>query len=260
MERDPQRWIRALRHSHDRLTALAGPLGPVEVDAASRARGWSIAQVLSHLGSQAEIFTGFLDAALAQREPPAQDTFPPIWEAWNSRTPPAQVADSVTANEAFVRRLELLSDAELESIQLSLFGMEVDAVRLLQMRLSEHALHTWDVAAALDPTAQVAADAVELLVDSLPGLAQRVGKADGHNVRIRIVTVDPVRDVVLVVDDGVHIEARVDDGPVDGTLRLPAEALVLLVYGRLDPSLTRPVELEAGGLTLDDIRAVFPGL
>jgi uncharacterized protein (TIGR03083 family) len=259
VELDPHRWITALRNSHDRLRALVEPLGPDDLDAPSRASGWSIAQVLSHLGSQAEIFTGFLDAALAQREPPPPDTFPPIWEAWNARTPQEQVADSVTANEAFVGRLESLSDAELDAIQLSLFGMEVDAVRLLQMRLSEHALHTWDVAAALDPTAEVAADAVELLIDTLPGLAQRVGKAHGGAMRIRIVTVDPARDLILVVGDGVGLEPW-EEGPVDGTVRLPAEALVLLVYGRLDPSLTRPIELEAGSLTLDNIRAVFPGL
>ena len=158
VERDPHRWIRALRNSQDRLTALVEPLGPDQVGAASRAGGWSIAQVLSHLGSQAEIFGGFLDAGLAQSEPPAPDTFPPIWEAWDARTPPAQVADSVTANEAFVRRLESLSDTQLDTIELSLFGMEVDAVRLLQMRLSEHAVHTWDVEGALDATAAVSAD------------------------------------------------------------------------------------------------------
>ena len=144
-----------------------------------------------------------------------------------------------------MRRLEALPDTQLDAIDLSLFGMEVDAVRLLQMRLSEHALHTWDVAAALDPRAQLSADAVELLVDTMPALAPRVGKAPGDAMRIRIATVDPPRDLLLVVKDGVRLEPG-EDGPVDGTLRLSAEALVRLVSGRLDPAPAQGVELEAG--------------
>jgi hypothetical protein len=39
---------------------------------------------------------------------------------------------------------------------------------------------------------------------------------------------------------------------------LPAEAFVRLVYGRLDPDHTPPVE--TGGDELDALRKVFPGL
>jgi hypothetical protein len=40
-------------------------------------------------------------------------------------------------------------------------------------------------------------------------------------------------------------------------LRLPAEALVRLVYGRLDPAHTPPVETR--GVDLDELRRLFPG-
>ena len=56
METSPDPWIGALRHSHDRLQALVGPLDPGQLEQGSYASEWSIAQVLSHLGSQAEIF------------------------------------------------------------------------------------------------------------------------------------------------------------------------------------------------------------
>ena len=42
----------------------------------------------------------------------------------------------------------------------------------------------------------------------------------------------------------------------DAELVLPAEAFVRLVYGRLDPGHTPPVE---GDADLDELRAVFPG-
>jgi len=40
-------------------------------------------------------------------------------------------------------------------------------------------------------------------------------------------------------------------------LRLPAEALVRLVYGRLDPAHTPA--LEARGVDVDELRRIFPG-
>ena len=48
--------------------------------------------------------------------------------------------------------------------------------------------------------------------------------------------------------------------PVDGTLELSAEQLVLLVYGRLDPARAASVKLDSEATSLDDLRAVFPGL
>jgi hypothetical protein len=47
-----------------------------------------------------------------------------------------------------------------------------------------------------------------------------------------------------------------EDGPPD--LRLPAEAFIRLVYGRLDSAHTPPVE--TGSTHLDELRRLFPGL
>src|SRR5258707_1070265 len=102
METSPAPWIEALRHSHERLRAVAGPLGPDELQRQSYASDWSIAQVLSHLGSQAEIFGLFLDAGLSGQDPPGPEAFPPIWEAWNAKSPQDQAADALPA-EAFIR-------------------------------------------------------------------------------------------------------------------------------------------------------------
>jgi len=63
MELSPDRWISALRHSHNRLRAAVEPLSPDQLGRPSYASEWSIAQVLSHLGSQADelrpLFPGF---------------------------------------------------------------------------------------------------------------------------------------------------------------------------------------------------------
>jgi uncharacterized protein (TIGR03083 family) len=231
---------------------------PDGVETKSQASDWTVAQVLSHLGSQAEIFSGILDAALDGTDLPGPEAFPPVWDAWNSRTPVDQVVDSLAANAAFLERVEDLSDAQLKALRFAMFGMDLDVVGFLRMRLSEYALHSWDVAAALDPGATVSGDAVALLIDTLPDMASRVGKPQDVPFRLRVVTSDPDRDLALLVDDAVRLE-KADGESSDAVLRLPAEAFVRLVYGRLDDAHTPRLQLDGDGPTLDQLRSVFPG-
>jgi uncharacterized protein (TIGR03083 family) len=259
METDPDRWIAAVRHSHDALRALAGPLTAEQLQQRSYDSEWSIAQVLSHLCSQAEVFGLWLEAGLTGQEPPGQEVFGPIWEAWNARSPQAQAADSLHANEALVERLESLDDGQRERFRLLLFGMDLDIAGLARMRLSEHAVHSWDVAVALDPSATVAPEAVGLLVDTLGQLAGWTGKPDGTKRQVHVSASDPQRHFTLGTGEAVTLEPsaagdREEAGP---ELRLPAEALIRLVYGRLDPAHTPPVETR--GVDLDELRRLFPG-
>jgi hypothetical protein len=73
-----------------------------------------------------------------------------------------------------------------------------------------------------------------------------------------MVTADPTRDFILGVDDSVQITAGEDD-KTDGVVRLPAETMVRLVYGRIRPGDAAEIEVE-GDASLDRLRAVFPGL
>jgi len=259
METDSARWIDAVRHSHDELRALAGPLTPDQLQQRSYDSDWSIAQVLSHLGSQAEVFGLWLGAGLTGQDPPGRDAFAPIWEAWNTRTPQAQAADSLQVNEALVGRLESLDDGERERFRLQMFGMDLDIAGLARMRLSEHAIHSWDVAVALDPSATVAPEAVGLLIDTIGQLAARSGQPDGTKRRVHVSASDPQRHFTLETGDTVTLEpSTADEREEDGAeLRLPAEALIRLVYGRLDPAHMPPVE--ARGVDLDELRQIFPG-
>jgi len=259
MDSDPGRWISVLRTSNDRLASVATPLSTAELNGPSYDREWSIAQVLSHLGSQTEIFSISLDAALEGRDPPGFEAFQPIWDAWNTRSADAQAADCLQDNEAFVGRLEALSDEQLASMHASLFGMEFDAVGVFRMKLGEHAVHTWDVAVAVDPSAEVASDAVDLLIDGLGELAARVPKPDVQPMRVRVRTAGPDRDLLLSVADNVTLEDWAAGQEVDGVVSLPAAAFLRLVYGRLDEAHTPAVEVDGPSGTLDDLRRVFPG-
>jgi len=255
METSPDPWIGALRHSHDRLQALVEPLDLASLEQRSYASEWSIAQVLSHLGSGADIFALFLEAGLAGQDPPGRDAFVPVWNAWNAKDPQAQATDGLRADEAAVERFESL-DPDQRRLRLQVFGMDVDLIGLARMRVSEHAVHTWDVAVALDSSATVAPEAVGLLVDMVGQLAARSAKPDGKQRRIRVSTTDPERHFVLETGEAVSLtESDGEEGLPE--LRLPAEALVRLVYGRLGPHHTPPVE--ADGVDLDELRQLFPG-
>lgn len=132
----------------------------------AHAPGRPIAQVLSHLGSQAEIFGLFLDTAFTGAEPPAPDHFPAIWSVWDAKSPDDQARDGLAADRAFRERVE-----------------------------------------AMPP------------------------------------------------DDGVRLET--DETASGDAVALPAEALVRLVYGRLDPAHTPPID--AAPTALKRLRATFPG-
>jgi len=203
------------------------------------------------------MFGMMLSAGLSGEEPPGQDAFPPIWEAWNARAPEAQARDSVAANEALVGRLETLDPEQTRSFHVSAFRRELDLAGLLQLRLSEHAIHAWDIEVSFSPGATVLPGAVELLVDYLPAMAARVGKPNQKATTLQVLTSEPERRFALVTD-GVRLEPW-SEQTASGTLRIPAEALLRLVYGRLDPAHTPALELDAPDGSLDDLRATFPG-
>ncbi len=252
---DSSAWIKAVRSSHDRLTALLVPLTSAELAAPSYAAEWSIADVASHLGSQAEIFGRFLDAGLANEPSPGGEAFGPIWDRWNALPPEQQVQESIEANEAFVARLEALSTDQRQSFELEAFGGRQDLAGALSYRLSEHAMHTWDVAVALDPGALLSADAVELLIDTvLDRTARRTGKPAEGMEPVAVTTTEPDRTFTLTVTPEVTFAPGND--VAGDPLSLPAEALLRLVYGRLDPEHT-PAGADDPRLT--PLRAVFPG-
>jgi uncharacterized protein (TIGR03083 family) len=255
LETSPGPWIEAVRHSHDRLRAVAGPLGPGQLQQPSYAAKWSIAQVLSHLGSQAEVFGLLLDAGLSGQDPPGQEAFIAIWQTWDAKNAQAQAADALRADQTITERFESLDAGHRERLRLKMFGTDLDTAGLARMRLGEHAIHTWDIEVALDPAATVAYDAVDLIIDALEHLAARAGKPGGTARRWQVSTTDPVRHFTLAAEETVTLAAGREEGLP--TVAMPAEAFVRLVYGRLDPAHTPP--LQGPGADLDELRQLFPG-
>jgi uncharacterized protein (TIGR03083 family) len=261
---DPRTWIATLRESYDQLDGLVRPLTPEQVRGQSYDTEWSIAQVLSHLGSGAEISLLMLPGALGESEPVGRDAFPAVWEVWNAKSPDEQAADGLTSDDMHVQALEALTDEQLAAVDMDFFGMmRLDAVGMVRMRLSEHVMHTWDVAVMAEPTATLQADAAALLIDNVPQFtAPRLGKPLGEPFSVRITTTDPDRDYLLTSGESVTMTDWPGEGAVgsDGVphVRMPAEALLRLAYGRLDAAHT-PSSVSADPDTLARLRTMFPG-
>ena len=261
MSSDPRTWIATLRESHDRLAGLVEPMTPEQVRAQSYCADWSNAQVLSHLGSGAEISLLMLPGALGQAEPVGNEAFPPVWDKWNAKSPDEQAADALESDDRQVRTLEELTDEQLAAARLDFFGMQLDAVGIVRLRLGEHVLHTWDLAVMADPAATVQPDAVELLIDNVPQfLAPRLGKPLPEPFAVRITTTSPDRDYLLTSGESITMADWPADGGPDGVpqVTMPAEALLRLSYGRLDQAHT-PGSVAGDPDVLDKLRAIFPG-
>jgi uncharacterized protein (TIGR03083 family) len=261
MESSARMWIAALRGSQQRLAALVGSLIPEQLHAPSYDAGWTIAQVLAHIGAQAEIAQHALAAALSGREPFGLDGFRAIRAIWNARDPGQQAVECLVNDREHVRRLEQVTDEQLAGIRLKVIGTEYDAVGMVWLRLGEHALHSWDIAVSLDPAAVVAPQSVALLVDWVPQVAACGGKPPGVPYRVGVQTTDPERGFLLDVAETISVSAAAGGAAVEGipALQMPAEALLRLVYGRLDPGHTPPVQVLSRGVELDLLRQTFPG-
>jgi uncharacterized protein (TIGR03083 family) len=259
--------LTALTASHERLVPLLRGLDDEAVNGPSYASEWTIAQVASHLGSGAQIFGLMVEAGQAGQAAPGGDTFPKIWDAWNAKSGPEQARDALRADAEFLDRFSKLTGEQVETWRLDMFGTVRSLSGLLQMRLAEHALHTWDIEVALDPTATLADDAAGLVLDNLGFLVSHVGKGSPEPRRIAVTTTSPHRSLLLELSTEGATLSTAPTAPTAtpaadnsaASLRAPAEAFVRLAYGRLDPEHT-PDAVQADAAVLDQLRKVFPGV
>lgn len=246
--------LQALHASSDRLRHLTGGLSDEQVASPSYCDDWSIAQVLSHLGSGAVIARRTLQDARSGSATP-DDFNQSVWDEWNAKTARAQADEALVADAALVEAFESVPESERSGLSFPLGPLSLGFDDYVGLRLNEHVFHTWDIAVALDDTAVLPEDATALVVDNLGLIARFSGRPDGQERTVTVRTTDPQRHLqVQLSSDGVQIDAAEQSPSPD--LVLPSEALSRLVYGRLQPDHVPP---GADPSILDSLRAVFPG-
>jgi uncharacterized protein (TIGR03083 family) len=245
----------ALEISVDHLNSVVEPLNESQYVASAYPTEWTIADTMSHIGSAAIIFKRGVDDALDGRETPPQFN-QSVWDLWNAKTPHAQVTDALDADRALLTRLLEMTPDERERYSLNLGPMTFDFDRAVRLRLGEHAVHTWDIEVAIDPSATLQPEAVAFLIDSLELVVRFTAKATENEHTLNIRTTDPQRELALTQSaDGVTLNEV--EGVEVHDLELPAEAFVRLAYGRLDEQHT-PDGIDTTHLS--ELRRVFPGM
>ena len=261
MESNPVRWISELRRSHDQLTHLVTSLSAEDLQRASACTEWNVVQVLSHLGSGAELGLLTLQAALEGGELPPGETGRSVWARWNAMSPEEQASGFIDWDTRNLEAWEALGTDVLASlrVELSFPPQPADAVSLLGLRLGEHALHNWDVRVSFDPPATIPDSAAELLVDRLPMMMAWGGHGEAWlkpPARLAVRTEAPSRGWTLELRQPVSLS---DPSPgTDGGLETRGETLFRLLTGRLRDEDTGRVQL-TGPIELADLVRVFPG-
>jgi uncharacterized protein (TIGR03083 family) len=254
--------IDALRSGHDRLAALIAGFAPDDLVRPSAASEWQVSQVLSHLGSGAEIGLATLTAAQTGSPGPDGDFNRKVWARWDAMPPAEHASGFVEANQRLVEAYESLdatARAELR-INLGFLPEPVDVATAARFRLSEFTLHRWDVEVAFDPHATLAPDAVALLLDQIGFMLAWTSKTDalgGRQATLALRLREPDVSRGLRLADRVEL-TEVPEHP-DGELVAPAEAWLRLAVGRLGPQYTPDSVRITGPVSLDDLRGVFPG-
>ncbi|MBO3750068.1 maleylpyruvate isomerase family mycothiol-dependent enzyme [Streptosporangiaceae bacterium NEAU-GS5] len=256
--------ISALRTGYDDLAGLVSGLGIDDLERSSGSSEWDISQVLSHLGSGAEIGRAVVEAALDGKPAPGGDFNHSVWDRWNAMTRRERADGFIEANEILVRLYESLDAATRESLRIDMgfLPAPIDVATAARMRLNEFTLHAWDVHVSFDEQATLRPDATAILLHGDTSMLSWIAKPDaldGRRLVIKVTTTDPASVIALRLQEPIGIDF---DAPeqADGTLTLPAEAWLRLLAGRLKPPyIPDALILTEGAADLALLRRVFPG-
>ncbi|SOD73651.1 uncharacterized protein (TIGR03083 family) [Jatrophihabitans sp. GAS493] len=256
--------IAALRTGHDGLQEVVVGLSDVDLAGPSGATDWDIAQVLSHLGSGAEINLATLEAALGRRAAPDGDFNPSVWDRWNAMSRREQADGFLASSLALTELYESIDDTTRDAMRIDMGFLPepVDLATAGRLRLSELTLHSWDVRVGIDGSDNaLPADAADALLHGAPNMLAWISKPErlnGRSAVIEVTTSGTDSRFALHLNTPVSIDFDVPAEP-DGTLALPAEAWLRLVAGRLPQAHTPPQVTATGAADVDLLRSVFPG-
>ena len=251
--------IVALRTNHDQLEAVVSAASREELTRQSGATEWTVAQVLSHLGSGSELTYARLAPAIAGEPVPDIDN-QAVWDRWNAMSPEEQAAGFLQQHDELIQVLEGLDDEQRKTITVDLgFLPEPSTLEtFVGMRLNETTAHAWDIRVAFDPDAGIEPTSAGLVVEHL---ANGLGFMLDFAARPQSLK----QPATLALDGyGISFADTVTltvGTPEDATATFngPLEAAVRMLSGRLRPEVTPDGVEVTGNVTLDDLRPVFPG-
>ncbi len=255
------RTIAALRSEHEALASAVLALTTEQLRGPSGAAEWTIADVLSHLGSGAEITLASFRASVGEAETPASGFNESVWDRWNALSPAEQATGWLESDEALIIALEEIAPERYDDIavKLGFLPEPIPLASFAAMRFSEVVQHAWDVQVGIDAAAVITEPSATLLAEHFSGgisfLLGFLGKTDALTKPV-VLEISNTQ-YRLVLDGGTRLTT--DNVPATATFGGETEAVVRLLGGRLKPQYT-PADLKVtGNVTLDELRTVFPG-
>ena len=254
--------IAELRRLQEALAPRAVAMTAADLRRASACSDWDVSQVLSHLGSSSEIGLAGLEAAALGEPAPDQDFSKAVWARWDAASPEQRRDEWAQWSERYLQHLESQSDAQLAALamQPSWSPRALDAAEVTGMRVTEVALHSWDIDVAFDAAAAIDDLAAELVLPRLPGMMRWAAKPDrwtGSPATVHVTTTAPASEWILSIAPG---EATLTGAGApaagDVTMTLPAETFIRLVAGRFRDG---DVARVSGSADIAALRPVFPG-
>ena len=243
-----------LRASVDRLESAVRRLDDAQLRGPSYCSGWTVAQVLSHLGSAGTIMLRNVADALGGTTAP-DDFTQSVWDEWNAKAPRAQAVDSLAVDASLLDALAAVSQEDRARCTIALGPVNLSLDEAIGLRVNEHTFHTWDIEVMSYPAATLPPAETAFVIDNLGMIASFVARPTGEVRDLSVHTSAPERDFTLRLSaDAAVMEAGAAGDP---DVTLPAESFCRLVYGRLDPAHT-PAGLDEAALAT--LRKVFPGL
>lgn len=159
------------------------------------------------------------------------------------------------------RGLDALTAAQLAEVRVPFVVGPLPVAAFAAFRLSEHAVHTWDIEVTRDGEAEldVASSAIilENLVKPLIGRLARPSGSAAKGIDVRLA--DLGRTLRLELGDPVALLDDASTAAADGSVMISTPAFVRLVYGRLDPQRTPETHTVTGAVSLDQLREILPG-
>lgn len=235
-----------------RIKAYLRGTGPDQWAVDSPCEGWTVGDVIGHLGCAAEFFSD----AISQGRSGITTAPEGLPEAGS--LPPAEIPDFIARMAKDYNQSAGADLAETFSSSVDRLGgifasMEEDdwskecwsfrglqpASAFVNIRISEVVIHYWDIRFPANPNAPLSPDALPVVLERLPVWLNSLGLADFQSsqpeARYRFQTTGSAgfqRDVVASGGNSVE-EAH---GEPSATLSCDADVLALLVWGRLQPA------------------------
>jgi uncharacterized protein (TIGR03083 family) len=253
-------WLDALESTSTRLHGLVDGLTADQLGRPSFASGWTIAQVLSHLGSAAEICAALVSRGVAGGTAVLERSeLLAIWARWDGLAPEAQRRAWGQSDRTHLALLRSITATDAETLTIPYFSGLLSLTEYAGFRLSEQTLHAWDVAVALDEDAVLPPAEGALLLSRINLIASRFNDAETRGwIGRQDLTVelsDTGRLFSLRLGDDCRLEPA-QPAHRDGTITATTDALLRLVYGRNRPG--DPIAV-TGGVPLADLTRLFPG-